>query len=120
MEKPEVRKYKNMLKAKLAQLANPLDKRAEIAIQKTPDLLDAVQLTAERELALQDVSRRTTLAREIKAALERIDQGGYGICLNCEAEIAARRLAALPWAAYCVRCQEAAERDQLQRINLAA
>lgn len=120
MEKTELRRYRNMLETKLAQLANPLDKRAEIAIQKAPDLLDTVQLTAERELALHNVSWCATLGREIRAALKRIDQGAYGICLNCEAEITARRLEALPWAAYCVSCQEAAERDELEGFALAA
>ena len=120
MENNELGKYKKLLEGKLAQLAKPLDKRAEIAIQKTPDLLDAVQLTAERELALHDVSRCATLAREIRAALKRIDQGSYGTCLNCEAGIAARRLDALPWAACCVSCQEAAERDELEGVALAA
>jgi DnaK suppressor protein len=120
MQKDELRKYKSLLEAKLTQLANPLDRRAEIAIQKTPDLLDAVQLTAERELALHDVSRCATLGREIRAALKRIDQGAYGVCLNCEAGIAAKRLDAVPWAAYCVNCQEAAERDELQSVALAA
>jgi DnaK suppressor protein len=43
--------------------------------------------------------------RLIEEALDRIDSGDYGICLNCERPIPAKRLDALPWARYCVPCQ---------------
>jgi DnaK suppressor protein len=46
------------------------------------------------------------LLREISDALVRIDQGTYGVCLECEEPISAKRLEALPWARYCVSCQE--------------
>jgi DnaK suppressor protein len=46
------------------------------------------------------------LLREISDALVRIDQGAYGVCLECEEPISAKRLEALPWARYCVSCQE--------------
>jgi DnaK suppressor protein len=46
------------------------------------------------------------LLREISDALIRIDQGTYGVCLECDEPISAKRLEALPWARYCVSCQE--------------
>jgi DnaK suppressor protein len=46
------------------------------------------------------------LLREISDALVRINQGTYGVCLECEEPISAKRLEALPWARYCVSCQE--------------
>jgi DnaK suppressor protein len=46
------------------------------------------------------------LLREISDALHRIDQGNYGTCLECEEAISAKRLAAVPWARYCVTCQD--------------
>ena len=50
--------------------------------------------------------------RLIEEALDRLDSGDYGICLSCEEPIPAKRLHAVSWARYCVRCQEAgAERD---------
>jgi DnaK suppressor protein len=42
--------------------------------------------------------------RRVQAALERFDQGTYGICLRCEEPIERRRLAALPEADRCARC----------------
>jgi RNA polymerase-binding transcription factor len=119
MERIEITKYKRMLEARLAALNKVPRKRAEIAIERTSDLLDEVQLSAERELALGDLARESRLAREIQAALARIDEGNYGLCLNCEEEIRPGRLNAVPWAAYCLRCQEAAERRELELVNPA-
>ena len=44
--------------------------------------------------------------REVEDALERLHGGEYGICLGCGSAIPERRLAAIPWAGYCVACQE--------------
>ena len=44
--------------------------------------------------------------REIGDALHRIDTDMYGVCLECEEPISAKRLDAVPWAKYCVSCQE--------------
>ena len=44
--------------------------------------------------------------RLVEEALDRLDAGDYGICLGCEEPIAEKRLRALPWARYCVTCQE--------------
>jgi DnaK suppressor protein len=40
--------------------------------------------------------------------------GTYGACLHCDDEINAKRLAAVPWAAYCLKCQEAADRHEFE------
>jgi DnaK suppressor protein len=44
--------------------------------------------------------------RLVDEALDRLDAGDYGICLACDEPIAEKRLDALPWARYCVACQE--------------
>jgi DnaK suppressor protein len=46
------------------------------------------------------------LLREISDSLLRLDQDTYGVCMECEEPISAKRLAAVPWARYCVTCQE--------------
>ena len=114
MERRQLAKYRTMLESRLAQLTKVPSKRADIAIQRTADLLDEVQLTSERELALRNLTREAGLAQEIRAALARVDDGNYGVCLNCEEEIKPGRLDVLPWAAYCVRCQEAAEGREVE------
>ncbi|MEO8595787.1 MAG: TraR/DksA C4-type zinc finger protein [Candidatus Solibacter sp.] len=46
--------------------------------------------------------------RLVEEALDRLDAGDYGVCLSCDEPIAEKRLKALPWARYCVVCQELA------------
>jgi DnaK suppressor protein len=46
------------------------------------------------------------LLREVEEALARVEQETYGICQDCEEPISAKRLAAVPWARYCIACQE--------------
>ena len=47
-----------------------------------------------------------THLRLVNEALDRLETGDYGVCLACERPIAIKRLRALPWARYCVSCQE--------------
>ena len=112
MNKTELDKYKAMLEAKQAELAAGLRNREDIAIEKTPDALDEVQLAGERELAIRNLDRESTLLRHIRGALARHADGSYGICLHCEEEIKPKRLDAVPWTKYCIRCQEAADRHE--------
>jgi len=51
--------------------------------------------------------------RMIDEALDRLESGDYGICLSCDEQIPGKRLTALPWAKYCVPCQEQVGLNQL-------
>ncbi|SRR5581483_2472863 len=114
MNKTELNKYKALLEAKLAELGDGIRNRDEIRIEKTPDALDEVQLAGERELAIRNLDREAALLRKVRLALARIADGSYGVCLHCEEEIKPKRLEAVPWAAYCIRCQEAADRHEFE------
>lgn len=114
MTKTELNKYKTQLEAKQAELAGGLRNREGIAIEKTADALDEVQLAGERELAIRNLDRESNLLRSIRLALARIDDGSYGTCLHCEEEISAKRLNAVPWTSYCLTCQEAADRHEFE------
>src|SRR5947207_13779044 len=109
MNQTELNKYKAMLEAKKAELSAGLRNREDIAIEKTPDAIDEVQLAGERELAIRNLDRESTLLRSVRAALARIADGSYGTCMHCEEEITPKRLNAVPWAGFCIRCQEAAD-----------
>jgi DnaK suppressor protein len=114
MNQTEFDKYKQMLEAKQAELSGGLRNRDEIVIEKTPDALDEVQLAGERELAIRNLDREANLLRHVRDALRRISDGSYGVCLHCEEDIKPKRLDAVPWAKYCIRCQEAADRQEFQ------
>lgn len=77
---------------------------------ETLDLADqaANSYTKEFLLSLGDAERR--LLRQVDAALEKIRLRTYGTCEKCGDEIAVKRLEALPFATYCIACQEEEER----------
>ncbi len=112
MTKTELNKFKQVLEAKQAELADILKRRDEIAIEKSPDAIDEVTRAAERELAIRNLDRESQLLRNVRAALRRIEDGSYGVCAHCEEDISPKRLAAVPWAPFCIKCQEAADRNE--------
>ena len=114
MNQTELKKYKAILEAKAAELSAGLRNRDEIAIEKTPDALDEVQLAGERELAIRNLDRESNLLRNVRGALARIADGSYGVCLHCEEDIKPKRLDAVPWTKYCIKCQEAADRHEFE------
>jgi DnaK suppressor protein len=111
MTKTELNKFKNTLEAKQAELSNFVRNREGIAIEKSPDALDEVQHAAERELAIRNLDRESNLLRNVRGALRRLQEGHFGTCVHCEEEISPKRLAAVPWTAYCIQCQELADRN---------
>jgi len=109
------------LKAKPAQYRKVLEKKAEevrrsMSAQKAAQVVARLDIPSdEGDLSQQHheewifLNRNTIdmkLLREISGALQRIDGGTYGVCMECEEPISSKRLDAVPWARYCVSCQE--------------
>ena len=100
-----------ILERKEAELVRVLRERGGIAIERSADPMDEIQYASERDLAIGNVDRESTLLRDVRAALQRIHNGSFGTCEECELSIGSKRLAAVPWAQRCILCQEAADRD---------
>ena len=114
MTKTDLEKFRNTLETKRSELSGSLRNRDEIVIEKAPDALDEVQLAGERELAIRNLDRDSNMLRQIRRALARIADGSYGVCLHCDEEISPKRVAAVPWAAYCIKCQEQVDRHEIE------
>ena len=86
----------------------------EASDEGSDDVVDRANNAYSRELlfSLSDGERQTML--RIEEALHRVEQGVYGTCTNCQREIKAGRLKAVPWARYCIDCQELAEKGMLE------
>ena len=69
---------------------------------------DQAQVSHEEFVSLSLSNLDHSKLRLIDAALDRLETGDYGVCLSCEEPIPGRRLDAIPWATYCVPCQEQA------------
>lgn len=102
-------KCKSALLAKNYNLSSFSVRRKDIAIEKNAEPLDLIEHSADYIMALDSVTRTWQASPLILEALERIDKHTYGLCVACESQISEKRLAALPWAKRCTRCQEAVE-----------
>ena len=81
---------------------------------ETPDPVDLAVRNYSKNVMLavsENESRQLVLINE---ALERIEDDEYGLCQNCEKEINPKRLDAIPWARYCLNCQELVEQGLLE------
>jgi DnaK suppressor protein len=67
---------------------------------------DQAQYSLEEAVSITLNAFEYMRLRQIQEALDRLQGGEYGICLSCEEPIPAKRLQAVPWAKYCVKCQE--------------
>jgi len=112
MTKSELNKFKKILETKRDELEKIVRNRDAITIEKSADALDEVQHASERELAIRNLDRESNLLRNVRSALRRLEDGTFGICLHCEEEISPKRLDALPWAPFCIQCQEQADRNR--------
>jgi len=69
---------------------------------------DQAQLSHDEFVSLRMNGLDYNQLRLVEEALDRLDTGDYGICLSCDEPIADKRLRAIPWARYCVTCQDLA------------
>jgi DnaK suppressor protein len=107
--------FQEILELKRTELVGVLRRRDGIAIEKSADQMDEIQYASERDLAIQNVDRESALLRQVQAGLRRIHDGSFGTCIECEWAISPKRLAAVPWASRCIKCQEAADRYGQER-----
>ncbi len=73
------------------------------------DLVDRANNAYNREFMLALSASERDMLRDVDAALERLDAGSHGHCAPCDSAIPAARLKAVPWARYCIDCQEKVE-----------
>jgi RNA polymerase-binding transcription factor len=73
-------------------------------------IAETATATLDREIDYTLEENSEHVLGEIDGALKRIEEGTYGICVNCGKPIAEDRLAAIPWATYCIDCKRLQER----------
>jgi RNA polymerase-binding transcription factor len=101
---------RRILESQLKEAVPTRGFRESIRIHQVADPVDMTQQAAEREMAVHNLDRESVVVRRVRSAIARIDDGSYGLCLQCEEEIAPKRLKAIPWAELCIECQETADR----------
>jgi DnaK suppressor protein len=114
MTKNELNTFWRVLNHRQLELGNSTGAREALAIASSSDELDRTQDASDRDYAMSSLERSSDRLREVRSALRRIESGTFGICSGCEEDINPKRLAAIPWAPFCIVCQEAADREQAQ------
>ena len=119
MENTDFRLVQQIFESQLREATSVRTAGESIRIHQAADPVDMTQEAAERELAGRILDRESAVVRHLRSALARIKHGSYGICLECDEEIAPTRLKAVPWAERCIGCQERAENieNQPERIR---
>jgi DnaK suppressor protein len=109
MKKNERNRFQAILKARVAELERHIALRDGITIERSPDQVEEIQRASERALAVSNLDREYSQLRNARAALRRIEEGSFGTCQQCDEDIHPKRLAAVPWALFCLQCQEAVD-----------
>jgi DnaK suppressor protein len=115
MRKAFLKKMRDTLTAQKQQILEQLDEEfregKEGALDEGMDTYDLASEERNREINLILSDRDREKLQAIEDALERIDEGAYGICEMCEEEIAPERLEALPFTRLCITCQGEIEKE---------
>jgi DnaK suppressor protein len=108
MKKSDLNFFKKYLEDRLQELLNQADDTVSgmtVANENFPDPTDRASLEADRNFLLRIRDRESKLIKKIKQALERIENGTYGICESCGEEISVKRLKARPVTTQCIECK---------------
>lgn len=114
MTKAQLKKIKEKLVEERDAILSKLSANdLSVDDSETPDPVDLAVRNYSKNVMLavsENESRQLILINE---ALERIEDDEYGLCQNCESDINPKRLNAVPWARYCLDCQQLLEQGLL-------
>ena len=108
MKKQDLDYFKTLLNDRLAALLDYADHTVQGLLDVTdnmPDLLDRASFESDRSTLLRIRDRESYLIRKIKRALDRLEDGTFGICELCGKEISMERLKARPVTQHCIKCK---------------
>lgn len=101
----EMRKELLVEKKKLLQKLG-IETESTEAIGRNPDRADLAQNYSARERNLALAAMEEDQLSQIENALQRLDDGCYGVCVQCGDRIAPARLQILPYASLCMKCRQ--------------
>jgi len=111
MVKSRKEPYRALLLKKRDELLGSVRPEGLSASLQTPDAVEFAVKTAEQDLMARTADLRSRTLKEIESALKRVAGGSYGNCEGCGHEISPARLKAIPWARYCLVCQQLRSRN---------
>jgi DnaK suppressor protein len=117
MDKRKVKSYRDRLlerrESLFSQVTEAEMSSRERDLEATQDPADMAANAYTKELLISMSANDRKLLTLIDEALERVEAGEYGECVNCAEPVQEKRLDAVPWARYCLKCQDLQERGLL-------
>jgi DnaK suppressor protein len=117
MDKKKLKYYEQKLLERRAALTGIVERTEtygrEADTDLTQDPADKASNAYTKELLFSQSTNDRFILTLIEEALQRIEDGEYGLCVNCSKEVQPKRLEAVPWARHCITCQDLQERGLL-------
>ena len=107
--------FRELLQAKIAELSNDqLKTLAEMTTtdERLADITDQASFQSDRNFELRIRDRERKLMVKMHEAIQKIDDGTYGVCENCDEEISEKRLLARPVTTLCMQCKTEQEKNE--------
>ncbi len=95
-------------------MISAVEQGRQTAAEETQDAADLAVLSYQKEMLFSQSTHGHTQLSLVRSALERLADGNFGECVQCEKTIGAKRLEALPWTPYCIECQEKIENGEIE------
>ncbi len=109
MDKRKAEAYRKRLLAKQVELLRLVTKSEqdgrEADEEATQDIADKAANSYTKEFLFHQSDENRRILQLVNEALERLKNGGYGLCVACHEEVEQKRLEAVPWARHCIECQ---------------
>jgi DnaK suppressor protein len=117
MDKRKLKSYRDRLlerrEALFRQVTEAEMSSRERDLEATQDPADMAANAYTKELLISMSANDRRLLALIDEALHRIETSGFGECVNCSEPVQEKRLEAVPWARFCLKCQDLQERGLL-------
>lgn len=124
IDSSEILRRRRILETERLEAMRSLDRLGDEARHEDSggpkDVGDICITNLSKEALFQQRDDRQLRVRMTEAALARIQQGTFGVCVSCGDEINPRRLEALPWTQYCLRCQQRLEQGEKLKNQMYA
>jgi DnaK suppressor protein len=118
MDSKKLKFFRKLLQAKIAELSGDQQKTlAEMTMtdERLADITDLASFQSDRNFELRIRDRERKLIAKIQEAIQKIDDGTYGTCENCDEEISEKRLIARPVTSLCIRCKT--EQEKIEKLK---
>lgn len=118
MNKKDLKKFKDLLIARRDEITKTAESTKEqgigFSLDDLPDEVDLASSESDQSMSLRLRDRERVLLKKIDKALQKMEEGSYGICDSCGEEIGIKRMEARPVTDLCIRCKE--EQEKMEKV----